>query len=66
MARWIADVASLFEREGWTWTLHAWREWDGWSLEHRQDERVKTPGPGGTDRLRLLKRLLSDRSPGER
>lgn len=58
-ARWIADAASLFEKEGWAWTLHAWREWDGWSPEHGGDEAVKTPISGGTERLRLLSRLLA-------
>ena len=24
----------IFEEYGWDWTYHAFREWNGWSLEH--------------------------------
>ncbi len=32
--RYIGDVISLMEEYGWDWTMHAWREWSGWSPEH--------------------------------
>ena len=32
--RYIADCISLFEDYGWDWTYHAFREWEGWSVEH--------------------------------
>jgi endoglucanase len=33
-ARWLKDVIDLFEERHWSWTYHAFREWNGWSLEH--------------------------------
>ncbi|MFA5203788.1 MAG: cellulase family glycosylhydrolase [Lentisphaeria bacterium] len=35
--RWLEDAISLFEEYGWDWTYHAFREWDGWSVEHEGD-----------------------------
>lgn len=32
--RFLADCISVFEEYGWDWTYHAFREWDGWSVEH--------------------------------
>ena len=32
--RYIADCADLFAEYGWDWTYHAFREWEGWSVEH--------------------------------
>ena len=32
--RYIADVINLLEENGWHWTYHAFREWEGWSVEH--------------------------------
>jgi len=50
----LRDVIDLFEEYGWDWSYHAYREWDGWSLEHSADpddhERTKEP----TDRLKLM------------
>lgn len=33
----IRDAIALFEEYGWDWTFHAFREWDGWSVEHEAD-----------------------------
>jgi len=33
-ARWLHDAIELFEERHWSWTYHAFREWNGWSLEH--------------------------------
>ena len=30
----LNDLASIFDEYNWDWTYHAFREWDGWSLEH--------------------------------
>jgi len=32
--RYIRDVIELCEEYGWDWTYHAFREWEGWSVEH--------------------------------
>jgi len=50
----LRDVTDLFEEYGWDWSYHAFREWDGWSLEHGSDRndhnRTETP----TKRMELL------------
>jgi hypothetical protein len=33
----LRDCIELFEQCGWDWTYHAYREWDGWSVEHGSD-----------------------------
>ena len=57
--RYIADVASIFEECGFDWTYHAFREWQGWSVEHECDR------PGGkfrssddNPRMRALRSAL--------
>ena len=32
--RYLADCIALFREYGWDWTYHAFREWEGWSVEH--------------------------------
>ena len=52
--RYLKDCIEVFEEEGWDWAYHAFREWDGWSVEHGSDrnDRRRTTEP--TDRQRLL------------
>ncbi len=40
--RYIQDCIEIFEEQGWDWTYHAFREWDGWSVEHTGSK------PGGS------------------
>lgn len=53
-ARYLQDVIAILEERGFDWTYHAYREWQGWSLEHEgpldQPTRPVTP----TDRLQVL------------
>lgn len=32
--KYLQDCIRLFEEYGWDWSYHAFREWDGWSVEH--------------------------------
>jgi endoglucanase len=53
--QYLRDTVSLFEKYGWSWSYHAYREWAGWSLEH-EGPRDKTAGPlATTPRLELMK-----------
>ena len=52
--RWLRDVIELFEENKWDWTYHAYREWDGWSVEHGTDRNEHKPSPMPTDRQKLL------------
>jgi hypothetical protein len=41
--RYIADCIALFREYGWDWTYHAFREWEGWSVEHEPVAFGTTP-----------------------
>ncbi len=52
--RYLKDLIDIFEAHGWDWSYHAFREWNGWSVEHGPDRRDNAPAPAPTDRQRLL------------
>jgi hypothetical protein len=53
-ARYLSDVIDLFEKHHFDWSYHAYREWQGWSLEHAGplDHPVKAQNP--TDRQTVV------------
>ena len=51
----LKDVISLFEENGWDWSYHAFREWQGWSVELGSDQNDLTPSPTPTGRELLLR-----------
>lgn len=55
-ARYLADCIDVFEEYGWDWTFHAYREWDGWSLEHGPDPNDHRPTAQPTDRRLVVQR----------
>jgi endoglucanase len=52
--RYLQDCIEIFEEYGWDWSYHAYREWDGWSVEHGPDRDNQQPSATPTDRKRLL------------
>ncbi|NMA43262.1 MAG: glycoside hydrolase family 5 protein [Oligosphaeraceae bacterium] len=58
-AKYLEDCIALFEKYGWDWTYHAFRESRIWSLEH---ENTYTSEPAKaktlTDRAQVVKRFL--------
>ena len=52
--RYLKDLIDIFEAHGWDWSYHAFREWDGWSVEHGPDKNDRKPATAPTDRQRLL------------
>jgi aryl-phospho-beta-D-glucosidase BglC (GH1 family) len=62
--RWLSDVVDLFEARGWSWSYHAFREFNGWSLEH--DEQFwlmgsptePKPATYETERAKVIKNAL--------
>lgn len=50
----LRDCIELFEEYDWDWTYHAYREWDGWSVEHGPDPDDHQPTEEPTDRKQLL------------
>ncbi|MEK7678376.1 MAG: hypothetical protein AAB676_21305 [Verrucomicrobiota bacterium] len=53
-APYLKDCIELFEQYGWDWSYHAYREWDGWSLEHGPDPNDHKPTAAPTGRKQLL------------
>lgn len=39
----LRDVIDIFEKHGWDWSYHAYREWHGWNLELGTDRDDMTP-----------------------
>ncbi|MCY3022127.1 MAG: cellulase family glycosylhydrolase [Planctomycetota bacterium] len=50
----LRDVIDIMEEYGWDWAYHAFREWDGWSVEHGTDKKVNARSPTPTTRQQLL------------
>lgn len=50
----LKDCIDLFEEYGWDWSYHAYREWDGWSVEHGSDPADHQPTAEPTERKKLL------------
>lgn len=50
----LRDVIDLFEEHGWDWSYHAFREWDGWSVEHGPDRDDHSVARVPTRRMELL------------
>ncbi|MBN2452576.1 MAG: cellulase family glycosylhydrolase [Lentisphaeria bacterium] len=52
--RYLRDCIEIFEEYGWDWSYHAYREWDGWSVEHGDDPNNHSPTAEPTARKQLL------------
>ena len=50
----LRDCIALFEEYGWDWSYHAFREWEGWSVEHGEDPQDTRPASQDTARKRVL------------
>ena len=53
--RYLKDVIDLLEENGWDWAYHAFREWNGWSVEHGADRNDNSPSKTPTSRETLLR-----------
>jgi len=69
--RYIRDCIEIFEKYGFHWSYHGYREWTGWSAEHGEDKEDQTRSETETDRFKLLKKYFmmdtekTAESPGE-
>jgi hypothetical protein len=57
--RYLADLIDIFESHDWDWSYHAFREWDGWSVEHGGDRNDHRRAGSPTDRQQLLRSWLA-------
>jgi endoglucanase len=53
--RYLRDCIGLFEEYGWDWSYHAYREFNGWSVEYGPDISDRSPSTTQTDREKLLR-----------
>lgn len=58
-AQYLDDVASLLEDYKWPWCYHAFREWDGWSVEHVGPRNQTKKATEDTDRKKVLLKHFS-------
>lgn len=61
--RYLADLIDLFEAHGWDWTYHAYREWQGWSLELGTDKADTHPTTVPSQRQQLIRKWLRQNRP---
>ncbi len=53
--QYLRDCIAIFEEYGWDWTYHAFREWEGWSVEHEgPDAQHLVPAADTTRKCALL------------
>jgi len=57
----LTDAITLFEEYGWDWTYHAFREWNGWSVEHEGPDRAHLVPSADNPRKRALLRGLQNK-----
>ncbi|RYD56886.1 MAG: hypothetical protein EOP56_10875 [Sphingobacteriales bacterium] len=50
----LKECIELFEEYGWDWTYHAFREFDGWSVEHTTDRTNTNRSEPPTKRQQLM------------
>jgi len=62
----LRDLLEIFESEGWDWAYHAYREWQGWSLEHEGVDRDHIHRVDSTDRLELFKSYFEKNKAGNK
>ncbi len=53
-ARYLDELVSIFEEYKWDWTYHAFREWEGWSLEHEGTPNDIRKAAQDTDRKKVM------------
>ena len=56
-ADYLRDCIEVFEEYGWDWTYHAFREWNGWSVEHEGVPGKLTPSKDNERKQVLLEAL---------
>ncbi len=63
--KYLEDCISIFNEYGWDWAYHAFREWEGWSVEHTTKDGIKEaknfiPSPDNPRRRALIRGLKGE------
>ncbi len=56
--RYLQDVITIMEREGWSWAYHSYREWHGWDAEIDSREQQSRRRSGGAPTISLLRQYF--------
>ena len=56
--KYLSDLIEVMESHGWDWSYHAFREWDGWSVEYGSDPNDHTRSAQPTARKQVLLKWL--------
>jgi endoglucanase len=56
--QWLKDGIDIYESHGWSWTYHAFREYEGWSLEYDENPNSTAPVTYETDRAKVVKQAM--------
>jgi hypothetical protein len=61
--KYLSDLIEVMESHGWDWSYHAFREWDGWSVEHGsdKDDHARTAQPTARNQV-LLKWMRQNKT----
>ncbi len=62
-ARYLEDAMDIMDEYGFDWCYHAYREWNGWSLEHSDDPHNDNPVPANARKAIVLKHFEKNRCP---
>jgi hypothetical protein len=62
----LRDCIEIFEEYEWDWSFHAFREWDGWSVEHSTGYYDPVLPTTKTDRELLLRSYFLQNTTGVR
>ena len=57
------DCIDIFESYGWDWTYHAFREWNGWSVEHGPDRNDNKPTAEPTPAKKVILEAFKRNKP---
>lgn len=55
----LKDCIEIFEANDWDWNYHAFREWEGWSVEYDNNKQNTQPSPTPTPRQQLMMEWFS-------
>jgi len=52
--RYLSDLVDIFDDQGWDWSYHAFREWQGWSLEFSTNINDREPENNEGERMKII------------
>lgn len=57
--RYLSDCIEIFEKYGWDWCHHCYRDWQGWDPEYPEDQNARKRSDTQTETEKLLRSWYS-------